>query len=587
MVIIKLLYLNRSRILYFFSFLLAFVIVVKDAKAQFFTQKDYPQNYFAYPVEATKSLAANFGELRPNHYHMGLDCRTDQTQNKKVLAAADGYIAKVKIESWGYGRAIYINHPNGLTTLYAHLNGFYPELENYVKEQQYKLKSWAVYLDIPADLFPVKKEMFIAFSGNSGGSQGAHLHFEIRDTKTDKVLNPSLFNFPIPDNVAPDIFKLTVYDRCISTYEQTPKLITVKKVNGVYVTTPTLIIANTDKVSFGIVASDRYTGSNNRNGIYETVLYDNDVPVVGFQLDSIGYDETRYLNAHIDYKYKSSGGSYIEHISKLPGYNNSIYKTGKSDGVIFIDDDSVHKIKIEVKDANGNTSILQFAVQRNAKFTEKPKPDSATYFQQRSFHPGFVNIFENSHIHFYLPENSLYDSIRFQYTETTPSEGYTIFQLHNTSVPLQRYFPITIKAASPLPDKMVMHRFANGKNDFAKAEPVSIGNDTGWYKASFREFGSFQLMIDTEPPMITPIGFKDGMNCSKQKTIVFVIKDNTEEIKKFTATLDGNWLRFTNDKGSRFIYEFDEKCPEGEHELKIIAEDQVGNVTEKKYRFTR
>jgi murein DD-endopeptidase MepM/ murein hydrolase activator NlpD len=567
-------------------FLIFLFFSVFNCTAQLFSAKNYPRDYFIYPVIATKGLAANFGELRPNHYHMGLDCRTDQGQNKKVLAAADGYIAKVKIESFGFGQAIYINHPNGLTTLYAHLNDFYPALEKYVKQQQYAQKSWAVYLDIPANLFPVHKGDTIALSGNRGGSQGPHLHFEVRDTRTDKVLNPSLFNFGIPDDVAPDIYKLAVYDRCVSTYEQTPKLFVLKKVNGVYVTTPALIIASTDKVSFGISASDRYTGSNNKNGIYETILYDNDMPIVGFQLDSIGYDETRYLNAHIDYKYRNSGGSFIEHVSKLPGYNNSVYKIFNGDGVINIEDDSTHKIKIVVKDAFGNASVLQFAVQRNAKVTETRAKDSIGYFQPRSFRPGFINIFENATVRFYLPQNCLYDSMRFQYNETPGKTGFTVYQLHNTSVPLQRIFPISIKAITPLPNKMVMHRFANGKNDYARAEAENYKGETGWYKASFRDFGSFELMIDTVAPTITPIGFKDGMNCSKQSRIVFVINDNTEEIK-FTALLDGNWLRFSNDKGSRFIYDFDEMCPPGLHELKIVAEDQVGNVAEKVYHFTK
>ncbi len=575
---------NNFKLCFFLLFLLPFVY---NCSAQPFPAKNYPRDYFGYPVAAVIGLAANFGELRPNHYHMGLDCRTDKAQNKKILAAADGYIAKVKIESFGFGQAIYINHPNGLTTLYAHLNALYPALENYVKSQQYKLKSWAVYLDIPANLFPVKKGDTIALSGNTGGSQGPHLHFEIRDTKTDKVLNPSLFNFQIPDDVAPDVYKLAVYDRCVSTYEQTPKIFVLKKVNGVYVTTPGLIIAKTDKVSFGIVASDRYTGSANKNGIYETLLYENDKPIVGFQLDSIGYDETRYLNAHIDYKYRSSGGAYIQHVSKLPGYNNSVYKTFNGDGVITIEDDSTHKIKLVVKDAHGNTSVVQFDIQRNTKITEAKVKDSATYFQPKAFHPGFINIFENATLRFYLPQICLYDSMRFQYNEIIPNKGYTVYQLHNTSVPLQRKFAISIKAATPLPNKMVMHRFANGKNDYTLAEPENYKDETGWYKAAFREFGSFELMIDTVPPNITPIGFKDGMNCSKQSRIVFVIKDNTEEIKNFTATLDGNWLRFSNDKGSRFIYDFDEMCPAGEHELKIIAEDQVGNITEKNYKFTR
>jgi murein DD-endopeptidase MepM/ murein hydrolase activator NlpD len=553
--------------------------------AQLFPPKNYPADYFEYPVVAVKAYVANFGELRPNHYHMGYDCRTDQAQNKKIVAAADGYIAKVKIEPWGFGRAIYINHPNGLTTLYAHLNDFNNELEKYVKQQQYALKSWAVFLDIPSGLFPVKKGDTIALSGNTGGSQGPHLHFEIRDTKTDKVLNPSLFNFQIPDTIPPEVFRLAVYDRRFSTYEQTPKIFPLKKVNGIYVTRPPLIITNTDKVSFGITAFDRYTGSSNRNGIYETVLYENDNPIVGFQLDSISYNETRYLNAHIDYKLRSSGGGFIEHVSKLPGYNNSVYKTtANGNGVIAINDTGIHKIKMEVKDANGNTSLVQFDIQRNVNFVEPEKK----YLSVNSevFHPGFINVFENDGIHFYLPPNCLYDSFHFQYSETTPKQGYTIYQLHNTTVPIQSYFPVTIKAVTPLPDKMVMHRFSNGRHDYTKAEPVTNGKETGWYRASFREFGSFQLMIDTMPPIITPIGFKDGMNSSKQSRIVFVVKDNTEEVK-FTAMLDGNWLRFSNDKGSRFIYEFDEMCPAGEHELKIIAEDQAGNVAEKIYKFIR
>ncbi len=568
--------------LYKLAALLLFSFASFKGKAQFFAPKNYPQHYFSWPVAATKALAANFGELRPNHYHMGLDCKTDKKQNLHVIAAAEGYIAKVKIEPYGFGRAIYINHPNGLTTLYAHLNDFIPELEKYVKEQQYKLKSWRVFLDIPANLFPVTKGMQIAYSGNTGGSQGPHLHFEIRDTKTDKVLNPSLFGIPITDNVAPDILRLAVYDRCLSTYEQSPKFYPLKKINGIYVTTPSLIVANTDKVSFGISAFDRYTGSDNKNGIYEAVLYENETPVVGFEIDSISYDETRYLNAHIDYKLRNSGGPFVQHLSRLTGYTKSIYKAGTGDGVINIEDDSSHNIKVEVKDANGNTSLLKFAIKRGPAALEKPAIDSSAFFKQKFFHPGYINLFENNTISFYLPENALYDSIRFRYNEIPQVNGYTIYQLHNPNVPVHVNFPIKIKATSLLPDKMVMHSFANGKNDYAKAV-----YENGWYKASFREFGNFQLMVDTLPPTIAPVGFRDGMNCSKQSTIKFVILDNTEEIKKFTATLDGNWLRFSNDKGKTFVYIFDELCPPGQHELKIIAEDQVGNVNEKVYNFTR
>jgi hypothetical protein len=558
-----------------------FLLACISVNAQLFSTKNYPQGYFIWPVMAKKALAANFGELRPNHYHMGLDCKTDKKENLPVLAAADGYVAKIKIEPYGFGRCIYINHPNGLTTLYAHLNDFYPELESYVKAQQYKMESWKIFIDIPAGLLPVKKGQFIAYSGNTGGSQGPHLHFEIRDTKTEKVLNPLLFGFSIADNIAPDILRLAVYDRCISTYEQSPRFIPIKKVNGEYTIVSGQLLLNTDKVSFAITAYDRYTGSTNQNGIYEAALYNDENPVVGFQLDSISYDETRYMNAHIDYKLKMEGGPYVQHLSRLPGYPEGVYRESSGDGIINLEDDSLHQIKILVKDANGNTSVLKFAVQRGVEKKDTSIVSSAAVLS-KLFHPGFVNVFESANVSFYLSEKQLYDSVRFRYNETASLNG-TIYQLHNGNIPVQDYFPVKIKNSSTLyPDKIVMHYSWKNKDDYKKAT-----NERGWYSASFRAFGNYELLADTIPPTVTPVGFKNGMKAFKLNRIVFVIKDNTEELENFRAELDGKWLRFSNDKGNKFIYKFDEHCLPGEHELKISVEDCVGNKTERIYKFLR
>lgn len=556
--------------------------------AQIFPAKNYPVGYFTWPVAAKKALVANFGELRPNHYHMGLDCRTDQVENKQVLAAADGYVAKVKIEPFGFGRCIYLNHPNGLTTLYAHLNDFNPALEKYIIQQQYNLESWKVFIDIPVGLFTVKKGEFIAYSGNTGGSQGPHVHFEIRDTKTDKVLNPLLFDFPIADNIPPDILRLAVYDRCISSFEQSPRFYPLKKINGVYTTIPAVILAKTDKVSFAITAYDRYTGSTNKNGIYQAVIYDNDEPVSGFQLDSISYDETRYLNAHVDYKLRSSGGSWVQHLSRLPGYQQGIYKDVSGNGIIYVEDGLVHTIKIEVKDAVGNSSLLKFDLQQTYGKQESSEANPPAPYQQKEFHPGFINVFENSKISFYLPENALYDSIRFKYNEIIPAVGNTIFQLHNGHVPVQCMFPIKIKNTNTTnPNKMVMHRSWADKNEYAKAVPIKIASENNWYEASFKAFGNFQLIEDITPPTVMPVGIREGMNVAKLNRIAFVVKDNSKELMNFNAYLDGKWLRFSNDKGNAFIYKFDEHCPPGLHELKISVEDCVGNKTERIYHFTR
>lgn len=550
-----------------------------NARAQFFEKRSYEASYFQWPVVAKVALVANFGELRSNHFHMGLDCRTEQAENKPVVAAAAGYIAKVKIEPWGFGRAIYINHPNGLTTLYAHLNDFYPALEAYIKERQYALQSWNVFIDLPAGMFPVTKGFRIANSGNTGGSQGPHVHFEIRDTKTDNVLNPLLFNFPIPDNATPDVLRLAVYDRCKSTYEQVPKIYPLRKVNGVYMPASGKITVNTDRVSFAITAYDRYTGSTNQNGIYEAVLYDNNRAVSGFRMDSISYLDTRYLNGHIDYKLKAGGGSYLQHLSRLPGNLSTIYKADQTDGVISFETEKDHAIRIEVSDPNGNTSTVKFDIGSLGAAKPAPARDSVHLFK-----PGFVNIFDNGDIRFYLNELALYDSFYFKYNQTKDVKGQPVHQVHNATVPLHNYFVLKIKNHLPTADtsKMVMYRFYGAKKDYKKAV-----YENGYYKAAFREFGNYQLLTDSTPPVVSSPGFSNGMNAARLSRLVFTVTDNTEEINNFTALLNGEWLRFSNDKGRNFIYKFDEKCGPGNHELVITAEDQVGNVTTRKYNFTR
>lgn len=559
-------------------FMLAvYAIPILQVNGQYFSRPQYQKDYYVWPVDGIKAIVANFGELRSNHYHMGLDCRTEQKENLPILAAADGYIAKVKIEPWGFGRAIYIHHPNGHTSLYAHLNDFYPELENYIKEQQYKQKSWALFLDLPANRFPVKQGQFIAYSGNTGGSQGPHLHFEIRNTQSDKVLNPLLMGMPIADNIPPVILRLAVYDRNKSTYEQTPRIFTLKKVNGIYVPTNGNISINSNKVSFAITAFDRYTGSTNQNGIYSGLLYENDMPVCGFKMDSISYDDTRYLNAHIDYRYKAAGGPYLQHLSRLPGNDGGIYKSNGRDGVVDVAVGQSKAIKIAIADPMGNTSLLQFTIQSSG---------SSTYSAASGplFEPGNINVFENEFVQFYLPEKALYDSFYFKYKKLLDAGGRNIYQLHHALVPLQTYFTLRIRSDYFITDtsRAVIVRSFGGKKDYVKAV-----YQKGWYAAAFRAFGNFQLIQDDTPPQIQPIGFADGMNTAKLSRLVFSVTDNTEEIASFAALLNGQWLRFTNDKGRRFIYRFDEHCPPGSHVLELVVKDQVGNTTRKTYRFTR
>jgi hypothetical protein len=514
---------------------------------------------------------------------MGLDCKTDKKENVDVVAAADGYIAKVKIEPFGFGCAIYINHPNGYTSLYAHLNKLYPALEKWVQQQQYAQKSWKIFLDsIPANMFPVTRGQFIAKSGNTGGSQGPHLHFEIRDTKSDKVLNPLLFGMPIPDNVKPKINKVVVYDRCQSVYEQVPRTVPLFSKD----TQPIQI--KTEQVSFAIGATDAVSGNSNPNGIYEAVIFDNEKPLCGFRIDRIGYDETRYVNAHIDYKMKANGGSYVQHLSKLPGYANGVYREFSNDGVVSLLDGLVHRIKIQVKDAAGNSSIVQFSV-INKDIANTRCGDSANIAARQAFFANMVNVFEHDDIFFYLPANALYDSINFKYGKTGGkfSGIYSdVHQVHYASVPVHSYFTMNLKSKGPVPetaiDRLVIKRLYEGKSEVKKA--IRKGE---WFSADFRGFGNFVLLYDAVPPVIAPVGIREGANLTNAKGFSFVITDDNEETKNFSALLDGQWLLFSNDKGKVFRHVFDEHTSPGQHELIVSAEDEAGNRTEKTFHFTR
>ncbi|WP_165871489.1 peptidoglycan DD-metalloendopeptidase family protein [Flaviaesturariibacter flavus] len=532
--------------------------------------QDYPKGYFRNPLDIPMQLVANFGEIRSNHWHMGLDIRTQQRVNLPVYAAAEGYIARVSVEPGGFGQAIYINHPNGYTTLYAHMNGFYPELAQWVKSEQYRTESWEGDFYPQPGQFPVNKSSYIGLSGSTGASQGPHVHFEIRDTKTENCLNPLLFGMPIADAVPPAVGRIALYDRSRSTWAQAPQLVSAGST----------VRVGSRRISFAIGTTDCLSGSNNPNGTYAARLLVDGTPVSEFALNDISYNETRLINAQLDYRYKSGGGADLQHLSPLPGAAAVAYKTYNGDGTVHLDDEAVHDIAIEAWDANGNKTRRTLRVQYDPALARS----SETTAGERLL-PNNVNVFERPDFELYTTERTVYDTVAINWSSVDAFAAGVASPVHTflgASIPAHDSVTIRIRPAATLSaaqrDRTVM------RNKYGSRTYVQRTRwNGGWAMARFRQFGSYQLLVDNEPPTVnTPPASLRG-----RASLVFTPRDNYDAIRSFRLEVDGKWLRCSNDKGKSWIYSFDEHFPEGTHELKATVEDEAGNVTVKTWTVTR
>ncbi|WP_157976985.1 M23 family metallopeptidase [Taibaiella helva] len=543
-------------------------------------QQDYPQGYFRNPLDIPILLAGNFGECRPNHFHTGLDLKTMEKENLKVYAAAEGYISRMSISHSGYGNALYITHPNGYTTLYGHLNDFFPELQRYLQQQQYERESWNGDFYLQPGQFPVKKGQLIAYSGTTGGSTGPHLHFEIRDTRTEHVLNAALFGLPINDTKAPVPKGVAVYSSG-SIYEQQPVLYPILKVDGNYMIPG--ITAMDTHVRLGVLADDFMEGSPNPLGVYSMKLYLDDVLQASWALNDINFDENRYVNAFADYRLKEDKKGWYQTLFRVPGNRIANYTfLNDADGALDISDGLTHMLHIELSDAAGNTAHIRGRITAG-----KSKPGTAC----KNWKAGQPYELKTHTLSFNAGEDALYDDLCFRYSEQASPKYYSaVVQLQDTRIPLHSNARLAIKLNRMLPfdlsSKLVfIHRIkaaALPGNNPQDAAAVSF--EHGWAKGNIRTFGNYYVALDTIAPLIVPL--QKNTVLTKAKQIRFKVTDNLTSVQQFRAELDGRWLRFVR-AGNTYTYIFDEHCPPGKHRLVVTAADENGNSREYSLIFTR
>lgn len=565
-------------------FCVEFVVLssINIVKAQYFPSKIYPKDYFSNPLGIPIQLSGNFGEVRNEHFHMGLDIRTERKENLPVYASANGYISRIKIERYGYGRAIYIKHPNGYTTLYAHLNNFYDTLHNYVKSKQYTEKQWEQDFEFAPNQFPVLKGQFIAFSGNTGGSQGPHLHFEIRNENGDNV-NPLLFNLNIEDNIPPAIEKLFMYDRTVSTYRTSPIEIAITKTKDGYTAKDSIIYVGSNALSFGIAAQDVTNASPFKFGIYQAEVWTDSAIAFVFRVNDFSYDDSRYVNGCIDYVTKYNRGATIQHLSKLPGNQLSIFSANTGNGIIALKDTSVKQIEIVVKDVAGNASTLFLRVQKNDSLATVQHQ-----FNEEVFVPNAVTQFNKQDLQLHFNEAAFYDTIPVNLTvnngygkTTMVSKEFVV----NSQMPVHNNYSVSLPLTETINDSLKSKVVVLLKNkSFSQAKTPEWKNNIA--STNFDRLGIISLILDTVPPSIQPIGWKNNFTFNNQTQLIVQVKDAVSDIKKYIAILDSQWVLFSR-KNDLYIYDFDEHCSIGKHQLTIVTEDISGNISERTFVFTK
>ncbi len=535
-----------------------------------YAQNSYPQDYFREPLEIPLILAGTFAELRSNHFHSGLDIKTQNRTGLKVMAAADGFVSRIKVSNYGYGKALYITHPNGYTTVYAHLLNYNPEIEAYVKKQQYKEESYEIELFPEAGQIKYEKGDIVAYSGNSGGSEAPHLHFEIRD-KEERPINPMLFGIDIKDSVKPIVTSLYVYPIGDSSYvkksNNKQKLRLIPLQNGDYLAEN---IEAFGKIGFGINTSDRQDLAANNNGVFkiETFLNGNQ----NFEIDfkKFSFDESSHINRLIDYEmFKTQK----QRVQKLFDDNNplSLFQSVLNNGYVNIANSTNSVYKIRVTDFKNNETWITVNIKgQKSDVIETIKPQTTPYY----IYADQTTTLKEGNVSVDLFSNTFYENcyIDFKVSNDTLS-------LHKDIIPLKKSIKINFDV-SKYSDQDKSKLYIAELVGYRKYPSYSYTrrNDNTLYTLT-KTLGTYALTTDNTNPTITPENFRDGQWMSNFRYLKINIQDDLSGISNYRATVNGKWILMEYEyKTKTLTFDFnDGVITDTKNNLKVIVTDNVGN----------
>lgn len=546
-----------------------------------YSQSEYPQDYFRNPLDVTLVLSGTFSELRSSHFHSGLDIKTQQKQGLKVYATADGYVSRIKISHYGYGKALYITHPNGYTTVYAHLQKFSDRIEKYIKECQYEKESYEIEVFPSTQELLVSKDEIIAFSGNTGGSGGPHLHFEIRDNQ-ERPINPMLFGIDVKDSTRPFVSAVYAYPKdenaMINGKNERVPLRLIPQKNGDYDVEKITAYGN---IGFGVTSYDKQDLAPNNNGVYNIQTFYNGNKSLEIDFKRFSFNETKHIKRMIDYEYFKTKRSRIQKLFVEKNNPLSLYKDTYDNGYIRVEDSTSSVYKIRIRDFKNNETWVNIPIKgkrEDNNTSEKDWSNKTLIYSDKAteLKSGLVTV------NFY--KNTVYEDVGIDFSVNSDT-----LHLHEDNIPLQKNFYINYDLSNYKSEHLDKVFIARLYGYYKRPSYVSTKRKGHTLSARSNIFGTYTLAMDTVAPTIKPVNFKDKKWLSKYRYLKVKIDDDLSGISKYRATVNGKWILMEYDyKTNMLVHDFNDNIvKDTKNDLKIIVTDNVGNSSTFEATFFR
>ena len=534
------------------------------------------------PVEIPILLSGTFGEFRKTHFHSGIDIKTQGKEGLRVRAIENGDLVRVKVSTAGYGKALYIRHYDGTTSVYAHLKEFSPKIQKIIKKLQYEKRKFEIEKFFKEGEIKLKKSEIIGFSGNTGGSSGPHLHFELRDSKKEKPLNPLKYGYVVSDTIPPEIQNIFIY-KFLREHVSKKIKIDLRKNEKFYSVNDTIKVNG----MFGIGYSgyDKQNSSYNRNGIYKRDLTINGESIFSYKFDELIFKDGEKIDLLIDYEAYNVENIRIKKLYQTINSKFSFLENNESNGLFKIMKDSLYNIKIVFEDFNKNKSVVKMIIKGGE--SENIFNNSHSDIEDKLYHPDIEYEKKFKTLNLKIPQNAFYEptSLNFEYKlDTIRIEKFT--KAPKKGLNLEFYIPKNL-------DSINLRQICIGKINIQKnnnkIQYVYGTKRDGLIKAKLISGGKYFLIKDTIPPSIKPINFKNENWVSNLSTLKIRVDDEFSGIKKYKANINGKWILMEYEpKRKLLFFEFNDiKFNTNELKLNLYVEDMVGNVNEFKTSIYR